>query len=154
MHLRELLRPELIKVPLEAETKAEAITELVDLLVQHHEVPMARRHAIVEDFISRGFGAGNALYRGLAMPHVDTDHVEDFICALGIAPQGIPFGGLDDKPAKVVLLALAPKKSLALEIETLAQLERELDTNLLHQLADARSGQDVFQLLKGATATA
>lgn len=154
MHLRELLRPELIKVPLEAETKAEAVTELVDLLVQHHEIPMARRQAIVQEFRDRGYGAGNALYRGLALPHIDTDHAEDFICALGISPTGINFGGLDDKPAKVILLALAPKKSLALEIETLVQVERELDKHMMQQLTEARSGQDAFMLLKGAAATA
>jgi PTS system nitrogen regulatory IIA component len=154
MQLRELLRPELIKVPLEAETREEAITELIDLLVQHHEVPMARRHSIVEEFRAHSHGGGTALYRGLAMPHVDSDHVEDFICALGISHEGVPFGGLDDKPAKVILLALAPKKSLAAEIETLAELERELDRHLLGQLTEARSGQDVFNLLKGVSASA
>jgi len=45
MLLSELLRPDLIKVGIEATTPKETIAELVDLLVQQHEVSLAQRSA-------------------------------------------------------------------------------------------------------------
>jgi len=148
MGLHELLRTELIKVPLEAETKQEAISELIDLLVQHHEVPMAQRHNLIDEFNAGGWSIGSGLERGIAIPHLHTDRVDDFIFALGVAPKGVNFSSLDDKPAKVVFLALAPKKAFAQEVELLRSVEQELEQDdLIGRLAAAGSAQEVFDIL-------
>ena len=153
MRLHELLRPERIIVPLDAEKKCEAISELVDVLVQYHEVPMTHRHGIVDEFAQNQWGAG--LERGIAVPHLSTDRVEDFIFALGISPQGINFSSLDDKPAKVVLLALTPKKALAQELEILGDITDFLaHGDLANRLAAAKSSAEAYEILSSATAAA
>ena len=47
MLLGEILHPEVVKTTLEAENKYEAIDELVDLLVESHEIPVTLRDHIV-----------------------------------------------------------------------------------------------------------
>ncbi len=149
MLLHELLRPELIKVPLDAEKKSEAISELVDVLVQYHELPMVQRHAVVEEFAANEWAVGTGLENGIALPHIHTDRVEDFVCALGISTKGVNFASLDDRPAKVVLLTLAPKKSFTQDLESLAGVARLLENrNLVNRLAAAKSGQEAFDIIK------
>jgi mannitol/fructose-specific phosphotransferase system IIA component (Ntr-type) len=149
MLLSELLRPELVKAGLEAQKKTEAISELVDVLVQYHEIPMAQRHAIVEEFIANEAVFGSGLQKAIALPHITTDRVSDIICALGTAPAGIPFVSRDDKPARIVLLTLAPKKSIVEEVRMLAGVERLLEREgVAQRLLEAKSGEDIYAIIK------
>ncbi len=148
MGLHELLRQELIKVPLEAETKQEAISELIDLLVQNHEIPMAQRHNIVDEFRSNESVMSGGLERGIAIPHLHTDRVEDFIYAMGISQKGVSFASLDDQPAKVVFLALAPKKAFAQEVSMLHDIERALEQDdLIARLSAASTSKAAIDIL-------
>ncbi|MFM1921889.1 MAG: EIIABC-Fru [Candidatus Hydrogenedentota bacterium] len=153
MLLHELLRPELIKVPLEAEKKSEAISELVDVLVQYHELPLSQRHAVVEEFAANEWAVGSGLERGIALPHIHTDRVEDVVCALGISSRGVNFSNLDDKPSTVVLLTLSPKKGLSQDLESLAGIARLIESRtLVGRLSQAKSGQEAFDILKAESA--
>lgn len=153
MLLSELLRPELIKAGLEAEKKTHAISELVDLLVQYHEIPMSQRHAIVEEFFENEAVFGSGLQRGIGLPHITTDRVSDIICALGTAPAGIPFASRDDKPARIVLLTLAPKKSIVEEVRMLAKVEQLLERpGFAEQLLEAKTGDAIYNLIKAEEA--
>jgi len=153
MLLSELLRPELIKVGLEAQKKTEAISELVDVLVQYHEIPMAQRHAVVEELIENEALFGSGLEKGIALPHTTTDRVGDIICALGTAKNGINFGSRDDKPAKIVLLMLAPKKSIVQEIETLAGVEHLLEhDHFSDRILEGDTGEEVYEMIKAEEA--
>ena len=149
MHLHSILRPELIKVPLEAEKKSEAISELVDLLVQHHEVPLSKRHAIVDEFAAQEYAT--RLEQGLAMTQLSTDRVEDYIVALGISAQGVQLGAADDQPTRIVILALSPKKGFEEDLAHLCGVKNLLEHNeLVEQLAAATSGQEAWEILKAA----
>ncbi len=148
MGLHELLRPELIKVPLEAESKLEAISELIDLLVQNHEIPMAQRHNLVDEFKANEMVMSGGLERGIAIPHLHTDRVEDFIFAMGVSHKGVNFSSLDDRPAKVVVLVLAPKKAFAQEVGMLREIENCLEKDdLVARLAETSSGKDASEIL-------
>jgi mannitol/fructose-specific phosphotransferase system IIA component (Ntr-type) len=154
MGLQGWLRPELVKVPLEAEKKIEAVSELLDLLVQNNEVPMSQRHNLMDDFAANESAIGHGLERGIAMPTIVSDRVEDLILALGVSHDGVNFANLDDRPAKVVLLALVPKKTIASEMEHLRDIEQVLEhKDLIERLIAAKTGKDAYIVLSTATAT-
>ncbi len=149
MLLSEVLRPDLIKVRLEAENKREAIRELVDVLVQQHDVPMIRRNDIIDAVFEREAIIGTGMEKGIAIPHASTNHVEDVLCALGTAPQGIPFESLDGLPAKLVILLLVPKKQYAEKVKTLAAiahlLEEEHSKNKIIMMEDSSEIYDFIE---------
>ena len=148
MLLHEILRPELIKVGLEAEKKRECISELMDVLIQYHEIPMNQRDILLEQLYANEDALGSGMEHGIAIPHIATDRVEDVICALGSAPRGVPFGTLDGKPARLVLLLLVPKKNYEVEVKAIAGIQSLLDdTAFVEKLLACISPQEAFQLI-------
>ena len=89
-------------IDLRATTKEEALRELVDVLAARPEVTDADDFlgAIFarEKIISTGIGIG------LAMPHVKTPSVTDFVVAIGRSRAGIDFDSLDEKPVYIVAM--------------------------------------------------
>lgn len=59
---------------------------------------------------------------GIAIPHAKTDAVSRTWIALGRSRDGVPFGGADGKPAKVVFLILGPPESSAEHIKVLSRI--------------------------------
>lgn len=151
MLLHEILRPELIKVGLEAVKKREAISELMDVLVQYHEVPLNQRDILLDDLYENEDALGSGMEQGIALPHLSTDRVEDPICAVGTSPKGIPFGTLDGAPATIVVLLLVPKKSFEGEVKAIAGIQNLLaDKVLVRGLLNAAGPQEAYKLIQAA----
>jgi len=151
MLLHEILRPELVKVGLEAEKKREAISELMDVLVQYHEVPMSQRDGLLEALYANEHALGSGMEQGIALSHLSTDRVEDVICAIGTAPKGIPFGTLDGAPANIVVLLLVPKKNFEGEVQAIAGVQHLLESkSLVADLLNANSPNEAFKLIMAA----
>ena len=79
MLLGEILHKDVIKIELDAETKNEAIEELVDLLVEAHEVPLSLRDHIVDMVMTRERSMSTGMEHGIALPHGASDRVDDII---------------------------------------------------------------------------
>lgn len=148
MLLNELLRTELIKIGLEAQNKEEAISELLDLLVQEHEIAMKHRQSVLEDIFANEDDLGTGMEHGIAVPHTTTDHTEDILCAVGTSSAGIPFQNLDGELTKLVVLVLAPKRNFAGEIRTLVGIQNILsDETLRGQIIQATDANSIYKLL-------
>lgn len=151
MLLHEILRPELIKIGLEAEKKREAISELMDVLIQYHEIPMNQRDSLLEQLYANEDSLGSGMEQGIALPHIATDRVDDVICTVGLAPRGIAFGTLDGKPANLVVLLLVPKKNYEDEVKAIAAIENLLeDSAMVEKLLKCISPQEAYKLIQSA----
>lgn len=151
MLLHEILRPELIKIGLGAEKKRLTISELMDVLVQYHEVPLNQRDILLEALYENEDSLGSGMEQGIALCHLATDRVEDVICAFGTAPNGIPFGTLDGKLAKIVVLLLVPKKNFEREVQAIAGIQHLLeDKALIASLLAATTPQEAHKLIQDA----
>lgn len=149
MLLHEILRPELIKIGLEAEKKREAISELMDVLLQYHEVSLNQRDILLDQLYDNEHALGSGMEKGIALPHLATDRVDDIICAVGTSPNGIPFGTLDGAPVKIVVLLLVPKKNFEGEVKAIAGIEHLLENSaLVESLLHAVSPRDAYRLIE------
>jgi mannitol/fructose-specific phosphotransferase system IIA component (Ntr-type) len=151
MLLTNLLRPSLIKPHLEAETRREAIGEVLDLLVQDHEVPYAQRNSVFDELLEREGQMGSGMEAGLAIPHATTDRVEDLLCAFGTAPNGIAFDAIDDQPCKAVLLMLIPRSAYDERIHTLETAAEVFgQRGVIDRLSAAKTPQEIYDIIKQA----
>src|ERR1700761_4764394 len=100
MRLTEIIKPQDIKVPLAAKTKAEAIEELVNLLEQNGEIndPKKVLAAVLEREATRTTGIGN----GLAIPHGKCDGTHNLVMAIGKPATPIDFQSIDGRPVTVI----------------------------------------------------
>ena len=155
MELHELLRPELIRLGMEAEKKREAISELMDVLVQYHEVPMKQRDILLDALYENEDSLGSGMEQGIALAHLATDLVQDTICTIGTAPAGIPFRSLDGKPAKIIVLLLVPKKDFETEVRAIRRIQQLLaDEAFVAKLLRASGPHEAHQIIEEAEVSA
>jgi mannitol/fructose-specific phosphotransferase system IIA component (Ntr-type) len=120
MLLGEILHARVVKTNLEALEKFEAIEELVDLLVDAHDIPMSEREHVIEVVTAREQSMSTGMEHGVALPHGTTDRITDIVAALGISQDGLPFETLDGHPARLIILLLLPKHNYPGHVRTLA----------------------------------
>lgn len=107
MALIDLIKRELIKVPLTATDKQGVITELIDLL-DEAGVLLNREDALGAIQQREALGS-TGLEKGIAIPHAKTEAVKSITLALGISPGGVDYQALDGKPSTMFFCILAPR---------------------------------------------
>lgn len=148
MRLSELLRPDLIKVNLEAEKRDEAIAELVDVLVQTHDITYAQRHKVLTALLDRESELGSGMEHGVAVPEAACDHVEDILCVMGTTPNAIAFETLDGLPVHLILVIVTPKRNFSGKVRTLACVSRLLELEgVVQRIVSAPTGKAAYDII-------
>jgi fructose-specific phosphotransferase system IIA component len=146
MRLTEILKPENIKVPLEAKTKNEAIAELVQVLAGSGQVtdPKKVLDAVLEREATRTTGIGN----GLAIPHGKCPGTKDLVMAIGKPAQPIDFQSIDGRPVSVIWMLASPPEKTGPHIHALARISRLMTIDKFQQaLRMAKTPQEVFDAI-------
>lgn len=124
MFLSEILHDRSIKLQVRANTKAGAIEELVDVLIEAGDIPMVQRNHVFEIIAEREKSISTGVGYGVALPHGATDRLDDIVGALGISKHGIDFGCHDGIPASIIVLMVIPRRSFQEHILTMASVAR------------------------------
>jgi len=146
MKLAKLIDTDLVKVDLDANTKIEAIIELLDLVVAKY--PELDREAILVSILDREKIENTSYGRGFSFPHARTSKVEQMYVALGISRNGLGDDTMDAEPLRIICLMLTPRNISRFYLQSLsafAMLARnaERKTALLH----AQSPGDVMDII-------
>jgi mannitol/fructose-specific phosphotransferase system IIA component (Ntr-type) len=147
MALADLISPEVVKVPLAAKTKPEAIRELVQVLLDAGKIP--EFHTAHDALLAREALGSTGLEQGIAVPHAKTRAVPSLTVAIGIAPQGIDFESADGKPSTLLFLLLAPPDQSGPHIAALAEIARiARSPTFLRLLVSASTPREVVELFR------
>jgi len=143
MRLSDILQPECVKVPLEAEEKHGAIDELIDLLSEQGLVsdPDQLKDAVWQREQTRTTGIGH----GVAIPHGKSEGIEQLRCAIGKPKQPLDFGAIDGEPVDLIILLASPVDQTGPHIQALAKISRMLtEDSFRHALKQAGSGKELY----------
>jgi PTS system nitrogen regulatory IIA component len=146
MRLTEILKPQNIKVPLQATTKAEAIGELIDLLAANGEVadPKKVLAAVLDREATRTTGIGN----GLAIPHGKCGGTDRLTMAIGRPATPIDFQAIDGRPVNVIWLLTSPQDQTGAHIHALARISRLMTIDRFRQaLIAATSAEQIYDII-------
>lgn len=149
MRLSDLLHRDVVCVNLKGSTKNEVIEELVDVLVDAHEIPLSMRDLALDIVLERETHHSTGMERGIAVPHGYSDRVDDVIAAIGIAKEGIPFDSLDGVAARIIVLLLLPRRTFHDNPHTMAGIAYLLDNaDLRERLKKTSSPDDVMRIIE------
>ena len=146
MQLREFFAEDAINLALKGRTKNDILRELVELLhldekSQGMLIKLLQRR---ETLGSTGIG------RGIAIPHCRSLVVSSLRVAFGRKVEGIDFKAIDDKPAHVFFLIVAPPLEVSNQylpvLGKLAQFAKEPDVP--DRLAKLKAAGDLLELLE------
>lgn len=127
-------------------SKHDALELLIQSVGQHPAIEdcEAFSKAIFERESVMSTGIGD----GIAIPHVRIPEVSRATLGVGIAPEGIEFDALDNKPVHVLVLFATPEGSDKEYLGLLAQVMLALrNTELFDDLLACEAPEEVFGLL-------
>ena len=146
MRLTEILKPQNIKIPLEARNKADAIGELVKVLAASGDIADSKKvlDAVLEREATRTTGIGN----GLAIPHGKCSGTRDLVMAIGKAATPIDFQAIDGRPVTIIWMLASPPDKTGPHIHALARISRLMTIDKFrHSLMNAKSSQEAYDLI-------
>ena len=102
-------------------TKQEALQQMLGLVSASGAVKDIA--ALQQAILSREVMMSTGLGYGIALPHARIATVDNFVVAVGIAPDGIDWGGgLDDDPVRLVVMIAGPDQEQAGYLRLLSTL--------------------------------
>ena len=146
MRLTDILKPQNIKVPLEATVKTGAIGELVELLAANGELtdPKKVLDAVLEREATRTTGIGN----GLAIPHGKCQGTKDLVMAIGRAAEPIDFQAIDGRPVNIIWMLASPPDKTGPHIHALARISRLMTIDKFrHAMMATKTPQEAYDLI-------
>lgn len=128
---------------IESASKDEALRSMVNLICRSASLQQTDEiyHAILERerLLSTGIGLN------LAIPHAKLQGVKDFVVALGIHSQGLPFESLDDKPVHILVMIVGPNFHQEEYLKVLSRVTSFLKENR-EKILGLKTPEEIFQL--------
>ena len=146
--LRDYITVAAMRPRLRANDKTGVIQELLDMLADNglvRDTKQAERAVLERE---QGFSTG--LQNGIALPHGRTDAVNRLVCAVGLKPEGVDFDTLDGKPARIIMLVLAPQHATAPQLQFLSLISRTLTETTRSALLACDTAEDMYAVLTDA----
>jgi len=146
MNLRKILSPEVVSLGLKAETKDEALVELVDLLMQSGKV--ADREKALAAIREREEKMSTGIQHGVAIPHGKSEAVEELVACVAVKPEGIDFASLDGEPSKIFIMTLSPVNRTGPHVQFLAEISQLLQTaEAREKILSVNSAEELLKIL-------
>jgi fructose-specific phosphotransferase system IIA component len=147
MRLTDVLKNELVKIPLNGSSRDACIEELIDKLTENTLINNKKSifDAVLEREKIMTTGVGN----GIAIPHCKHKDSPNFAVCLGIHPKGIDFQAIDNKSVKIIFLLVGPENNPGLHIKLLSRISRLMSNEELRdQLVKASESDAAFELIQ------
>jgi PTS system fructose-specific IIA component/PTS system nitrogen regulatory IIA component len=138
-----------------AQTKDEVITELVKSLVGTGKVTEADEANIIKAILRREQLGSTGIGRGVAIPHAKDPSVTRLIGTVALAPAGIPFESLDDRPVNILFMILYVPERPGEHLRALDAVSRLLRVDAFREgLLQCKTKEDIWRLLSDADGAA
>lgn len=146
MKIAELLDVRAICTELTSSKKEEVLAEMIDLLrrVEPDLDAVELLHVLKdrEELGSTGIGDG------IAIPHGKLKGLDRLLMAFGRKKDGVDFDSMDNRPAHLFFLLLAPENEATLHLKALARISKLLrKEDVRRQLLDASDPVALLNIL-------
>src|SRR3989338_943351 len=118
--LSDLLKEKFVELDLKEDTKPKIIAELVDLIGKSSRVK--NKKALSKAMLEREKLGSTAIGNGVAIPHVKTDGVKNFILAFARKTAGVNFESLDGEKPYIFFILASPKDMVGQDKEYIGLL--------------------------------
>ncbi len=147
MRILDFLRYDGIIASLKAGSKEEVLMELVESVAKANS--NLDKAGLIKTLIERENLGSTGIGGGVAIPHGKFEGLGRLTGAFGRSVGGIDFSSMDNHPAHLFFLLVAPKNSAGDHLKALARISRLLKDPLLKSgLRQADSADDIFSILE------
>ncbi|MEI8063029.1 MAG: PTS sugar transporter subunit IIA [Verrucomicrobiota bacterium] len=126
-----LLKPDAIKLNVQARHKTDALREVASLLVPGQRV--TQFEVFFNEILERERISNTALGHDVAIPHARTEQCSEILIAVGRSMAGVDFEGQDASPVRLIFLIGTPKQMVAEYLRLVGNLARMLRQDALRE---------------------
>ncbi len=133
---------------LRARSKAEALLEMIDGMVDAGVLPKARRSQVQVALEEREERGTTGLGRGVAIPHAKIDGLRKHAALVARSGDGIDFRAIDGEPVHVFVLLVSPLARDDEHLQALRWVSRVVrDPDFSSFIRQARSAGEILEVL-------
>lgn len=145
MKILDFLHRETIIPNLKSNDKKGVLEELSLPVAQITGIPHAE---LVKVLVQREHLGSTGIGGGIGIPHGKHENLTSPILGIGVRRTGVSFDAIDDKPAQIFFLLLAPNDSTGLHLKLLARISRMLkESSFKTCLLEADDVEEVLQCI-------
>ena len=147
MRILDFLTPDGVISSLESTSKEQVLAELVEPIAEAN--PSIDKDHLVEILVGRENLGSTGIGGGVAIPHGKLEGLDGLVASFGKSSQGIDFSSMDNKPAHLFFLLVAPKNSAGDHLKALSRISRLFKDPLLKAgLQQANSSEEIYKILE------
>jgi len=146
MRISEILNKDLLIPSLQSTNKKGVLEELAAALVGQRKLDDLDQ--VVEVLLDREKLGSTGIGDGIAIPHGKVRNLKGVVASFGRSRDGIDFESIDQKPAHLFFLLVAPENSAGVHLKALARISRLLkDPSFRQRLMEAETKEDLFRII-------
>ncbi|MBU8933568.1 MAG: PTS sugar transporter subunit IIA [candidate division Zixibacteria bacterium] len=146
MKLSKFCDETLVKFNLNAQTKDDVITELVEMVSTSPMIKNAEQ--LLADVLDRENLVTTGVGYGVAFPHSKTKSVKGIVIGFGRSEEGVDFDAMDHKKVHLFFLIAAPEDAIGAHLNVMARLSYLMKSEENRRLLlEAASPGDVLELI-------
>jgi len=151
MKLSDIVCISAVVPELNAADRDGVIGELVDALHSQAAVDNCDIEKLKKAIIQREEEASTGMGKGVALPHIKTEGIEEPMATIGRSSQGLDFSSLDKQPVFSVILLLSPKQNPDKHLQAMETLFRHLNNDDFRRfLRQAQSADEIEDIIRDA----
>ena len=146
MKLSEIFKPQLIIANLKAHDKKGVLEELSQVITEQN--PSLNKGSLLQVLLERERLGSTGIGDGIALPHGKLAELSNLLISFGRSIDGLDFDSIDEQPAYLFFLLLAPENSAGMHLTALAKISRMLkDANFRQRLMGAKSRKEIYKVI-------
>jgi mannitol/fructose-specific phosphotransferase system IIA component (Ntr-type) len=147
MKLTDLLKPELVAIGLESQTKEGVFREMVSLFVNAGTIRDGE--AALQAIREREAKMSTGIARWIGLPHGKLREASGILLGMGTSRQGIEYDSLDGELVHVVVMVFAQIGNPGPHIEALAEISRLFSIpGFTERIRQAKTPAELLRLIK------
>lgn len=151
MKLSDIVCFSAIVPELSASDRNGAIRELVNALHEKGHLGRCEPDKLTRAIIQRENEASTGMGKGVALPHIKAEGIDEPVAAIGRCSQGLDFRSLDKQPVYSVILLVSPKQNPDKHLQAMEILFRNLNQDDFRRfLRQAQKAEEIEDIIRDA----
>jgi len=121
LRLSDLLTPNRIRVPLQAQTKEGVLRELVAMMLGGNG---GAADEVLQAILERERQFPTGIGYGVAVPHGKTPALTNLVVVAGTTPAPVPYETVDGEPVRLFFLLAGPESQAGTHVKALSRISR------------------------------
>ena len=151
MKLNDFIDVKALVPQMQAASRDEAVTELIDALVKSRSVTKSLRDELIKQIMDREKHGSTGFGKGVAVPHVKHEKIKKMVATIGVSERGVDFSALDRQLVYSVVLLLSPLDKPDEHLQAMENIFRNLQKDMFRRfLRQATTADQIMDLISEA----